>query len=427
MPQSIPVRERDQLYRWMVSQLFYDGHQNLAVSLANLVQAHPACPPSDRLYHIVQKGLKIEEQEKETQTNYFSSEENSMGAGLDLEYESDVHVTAPEPALYETCYVTSHKAPCRAGAFSADGQLISTGSADASIKILDVERMLVKSAKSTADLMGAGPEIQQSTAMEMHPVIRTLYDHIEEVTCLEFHPTEQILVSGSKDYTVKFFDYSKSSVKRASRTIHEAEHIRCLSLHPTGDYVVVGTEHPTLRLYDVNTGQCFVSSVPKDQHKGAITAVKYNRNSNMYVSSSKDGDIKVWDGVSNKCINTFPKAHSGEEINSVSFSKNSKYILSSANDSLIKLWELSTNRCLIAYTGAGATGKQTHRTQAVFNHTEDYVLYPDEKTISLCSWDSRNAARQKLLSLEGFGDKIIHKKSPVEAGTRSSPFQFGAN
>jgi hypothetical protein len=30
------------------------------------------------------------------------------------------------------------------------------------------------------------------------------------------------------------------------------------------------------------------------------------------------------------------------------------------------------SRCLIAYTGAGASGKQTHRAQACFNHTEDY-------------------------------------------------------
>ena len=50
----------------------------------------------------------------------------------------------------------------------------------------------------------------------------------------------------------------------------------------------------------------------------------------------------------------------------------SQYILSIGKDSLVKLWELSTNRCLIVYTGAGATGKMDHRTQAVFNHTEDY-------------------------------------------------------
>lgn len=44
--------------------------------------------------------------------------------------------TAPEPAMYETAYVTSHKGPCRAGAFSVDGQLIATGSVDASIKVI---------------------------------------------------------------------------------------------------------------------------------------------------------------------------------------------------------------------------------------------------------------------------------------------------
>lgn len=238
--------------------------------------------------------------------------------------------------------------------------------------------------------------------------------------------------------------------------------------------------------------------------------MKYSPNANLYVSSSKDGDVKVWDGVSNRCVNTFFKAHDGNEVCSVAFSRNAKvskclvyehsyewpgirisqvicveiahnpygcslsrlfglnqnmailglkigwqldmsrsmkslmclpnvriqgkfcyavqifpkcrmfqsqpwstlgrftlhvpgingwnyfpapirsaryfgianschlsppplqYVLSSGKDSLVKLWELSTSRCLIAYTGAGTTGKQQHRTQAVFNHTEDY-------------------------------------------------------
>lgn len=49
-----------------------------------------------------------------------------------------------------------------------------------------------------------------------------------------------------------------------------------------------------------------------------------------------------------------------------------QYVLSSGKDSIVKLWELSMSRCLIAYTGAGATGKQVHRAQGIFNHTEDY-------------------------------------------------------
>ena len=47
--------------------------------------------------------------------------------------------------MFSTAYVTSHKANCRAGAFSMDGSLCATGSVDASIKILDVDRMLAKS------------------------------------------------------------------------------------------------------------------------------------------------------------------------------------------------------------------------------------------------------------------------------------------
>lgn len=31
---------------------------------------------------------------------------------------------APEAALYETCYVTAHKAACRAAAFNSTGEFI---------------------------------------------------------------------------------------------------------------------------------------------------------------------------------------------------------------------------------------------------------------------------------------------------------------
>uniref|UniRef100_A0A915J316 Cleavage stimulation factor 50 kDa subunit n=1 Tax=Romanomermis culicivorax TaxID=13658 RepID=A0A915J316_ROMCU len=104
----------------------------------------------------------------------------------------------------------------------------------------------------------------------------------------------------------------------------EVESVRCLAFHPGGDYILVGTQHPTLRLYDIETSQCFVSSVPNDQHKGAITDIHYNDSARVYVTASKDGDIKIWDGVSNRCVNTFQRAHDGAEICSTLFTKNGK-------------------------------------------------------------------------------------------------------
>ncbi|KAL4154189.1 hypothetical protein QTP88_002022 [Uroleucon formosanum] len=347
---KICIKNRNHLYIYslIISQLFYDSHSTIASSLAAQVNVDPPCSSSDRLMSVV--------------TN-------------DLEFEINVICTVPEPFLYETVCVTSHKGACRAGAFSPDGQLIATGNSDASIKILDVERMLAKAHDigSTDNQEGQG-----------HPVIQTLYDPLEEVTCLEFHPNKPILASGSRDYHVKLFDYSKTSVKKGFKTIDDVESITCIRFHPLGDFIVMGTNSPIVRLYDINTVQCFVCSVLSHQHTGPITLIKFEPGARYFVSSSRDGSIKLWNGVFNKCYNTFEKAHYGSQVCSVTFSRNGKYILSSGKDSLVKLWELSTGRCLIAYTGAGTTGKQ-HRIQALFNHTEEYVMFPDEAATSLCA------------------------------------------
>ncbi|KXJ21306.1 Cleavage stimulation factor subunit 1 [Exaiptasia diaphana] len=72
--------------------------------------------------------------------------------------------------------------------------------------------------------------------------------------------------------------------------------------------------------------------------------VKYAPTGNLYASSSVDGSIKVWDGVSNKCVATFPQAHKGAEVYTVQFSHNSKYLISCGKDNIVFLWELSTGK-----------------------------------------------------------------------------------
>ena len=111
---------------------------------------------------------------------------------------------------------------------------------------------------------------------DLHPVIRTLYDHadvrclptcalwvfcydgnmyncalvknvstVQGVVALDFHPTVSVLASGSRDCKVKFFDYSKPSAKCSYCSIPEVATARCLVFHPSGDYMLVGTEQST--------------------------------------------------------------------------------------------------------------------------------------------------------------------------------------
>lgn len=390
------TKNRELLYKLILSQLIYDDYKEAAeVLMKAWDQDGVPVAPSERLFNLLSVGL-FHEHEVERPLNVV---EYSLGPGLDLEYETEPQSSAPEPAMYETAYVTSHKDKCHSGAFSPDGNLVATGSVDASIKILDVDRML---AKSDPDAVEIHPD-----AVMGHPVIRTLYDHLDEITCLEFHPKEQILISGSKDTNIKLFDFSKTSAKKAFKSYTDAEPVTSISVHPTGDYLLAGTMGAAVRVIDLATCCCFVSPRLHEHHTKAITSVKYSSDARMFASSSVDGDIKVWDGVSGRCVQTFSRCHDGHTVNSVCFSRNGKYLLSGAMDSVVRLWELSTGRCLIAYTGAGTIASQQTSTTAIFNHTEDFVMFPDEATTSLCSWESRNGQRKNLLSL-GHNGPVRH-------------------
>jgi len=416
------IKDKDRLYRLIVGQLQYDGYVQVSKNLMQQVRPGQGIAPSDKLMKIFQAGLKqikLEEEAEEKSKLHSAGDE-----GLDLELDQVGGVVSPDPSQYETCYVTAHKGACRASAWTKCGNYCATGSVDSSIKILDVERMVAKSSLPV-DMSGAQSD---SAAAVDHPVIRTLYDHLDEVTSLVFHPREQLLISASKDYTVKVFDWSKSSAKKAIKTIQEVEWVRTLGLHPSGDWLVVGTQNPTIRFYDLATSACYTSPMQSDHHRGPITDISFSQDAKIFATSSKDGCIKLWDGVSHRCFSTTDRAHDGYEVCSIQFTKNGKFLLTSGKDSICRLWEISTARSIHQYTGAEDLRgvRQMHRSNACFNHTEERVMFPSEKNVTLCSWNSRTAERGKLLALghNSIARHISH--SPTQSAFLSCSDDFRA-
>lgn len=65
------------------------------------------------------------------------------------------------------------------------------------------------------------------------PVLRTFYDHSATVSDLDFHPTKSVLVSASKDCTIRFYEY-KANGKRAFTCIQDTHPVRTISIF---DYI----------------------------------------------------------------------------------------------------------------------------------------------------------------------------------------------
>lgn len=114
-----------------------------------------------------------------------------------------------------------------------------------------------------------------------------------------------------------------------------------------------GTDDNSVRIYDVKTFQCYTTPpTTADLHRGGITQVRYSSTGALFATSSADGSVKVWDGVSGKCVRSIESAHAGAPVSSVRVSRNGKYVLSAGRDSFIRLWDVGSGRELVRYEGA---------------------------------------------------------------------------
>ncbi|GMH21899.1 hypothetical protein Nepgr_023742 [Nepenthes gracilis] len=383
-----------------------------AVASATMTPLNVEVPPN-RLLDLVAKGLAAEKGDPVRGVSSvtvfdsgaalpaaYASMPAPRTAAIDFSSLQDVRGSSKSFPEHETRHVSEHKNVARCARWSPDARFVATGSADTSIKLFEASKIKQMMLSDVKD----GP---------IRAVIRTFYDHIQPINDLDFHPQNTILISGAKDHTIKFFDFSKTTAKRAFRVIQDTHNVRSVSFHPSGDYVLAGTDHPIAHLYDINTFKCYLSANVQDVGaNAAINQVRYSATGGMYVTASKDGAIRLWDGVSANCVRSIIGAHGTEEATSANFTKDQRFVLSCGKDSTVKLWEVGTGRLVKQYLGATHMQLQC---QAVFNDTEEFILSIDETRNEIVIWDALTAVEVSRLRSGHVGPPCWIEHSPAEA------------
>ncbi|KAI9007939.1 WD40-repeat-containing domain protein [Phycomyces nitens] len=382
----------------IIGQLIAYGYSAVAQTVADATGATTDMLPSTRLAELLQIGKERDLDDSDFADKDSDREQDDLDHGVhSTGFDAEaVKTSQPKPAPeFTQLYYTQHKGPCQTAIFSADGRFAATGSHDSSLKLLDVHKMKNRSGDASDK-----------------PVIRTLYDHTAPVNDLSFHPNGLVLASCADDESIKLFDLSKSGVKRAFRYLQDAQPVNSICFHPSGDFLLAGTRDAAVRVYDVKTLQCYSNNNTAEMHRGSITQIRYSHTGKMFASSSADGSVRIWDGVTSKCIRNLENVHSGTAVSSVRLTANEKFVLTAGLDSTVRLWEITSGKMVMEYTGHQ---QRTQMLQPSFTYNEDYVLIGDESSTDVVCYDTQTGV---LLSRIKGQNNLVRcvAASPIDNG-----------
>ena len=195
------------------------------------------------------------------------------------------------------------------------GNEILVGTGDGVLVVVDAEEKAVKkhvklSSKSIRVMSIATAKRQLAIGLSDHSIkildladdfrpIANLEGHSNSVFALSYSPDERVLVSGSRDARIKFWDVADYSL--------------------TEDIVA---------------------------HMYAINFLSFKEDGKYLVTCSMDKSIKVWDAIGHQLLKVIDKARNaghGTSINKVLWSTYSGEVVSVSDDRTISIWQIEAD------------------------------------------------------------------------------------
>jgi WD40 repeat protein len=159
--------------------------------------------------------------------------------------------------------------------------------------------------------------------------------HKGTVNSVAFSPNGQLIVSGSRDKTVRVWD-ATTGVQRHIMRGHE-DWVWSVTFSPNGQLIASGSDDRTARVWDASTG---AERHIMHGHESGVLSVAFSRNSQLIVSGSRDKTVRVWD-ASTGAERHIMHGHKSE-VYSVAFSPNGHFIVSGSDDKTVRVWDATT-------------------------------------------------------------------------------------
>lgn len=211
--------------------------------------------------------------------------------------------------------------------------------------------------------------------------IAVLEGHLKNISDIRFHPSRNLLITGSEDRTAKIWRVPSGKEAVTLRGYLNDVDERILSdgymywvafmneikLSPDGKYAAIGKMGNLARLYDFYTGkpvQVFRG------HEGIVISLDFSDDGKYLATGAADGTARIWDVESGKMLVSLPERTANIPCFSVDFSPDGKLLATGSWDGMVRIWEVETGRLIQRIRAHGDVSPYTVQ----FSHSGLYVI-----------------------------------------------------
>jgi WD40 repeat protein len=201
---------------------------------------------------------------------------------------------------------TPHDGPVWGVAFSPDGRLLATASADETVRIHGVES---------------------------HDVIASIEGHAAAVYGVAFSPTGRLLASASRDGTVRLWD--TTNWEEQGRLEGHAATVFSVCFSPTGDRILTTSRDGTARLWDAATRR---EQLAVSHGTSRVFSGTFSEDGQRFATAGEDATARIWQAADGRELAVLQHPL---RVNSVAFLTDGDRLATASGDGLVRVWNIT--------------------------------------------------------------------------------------
>lgn len=127
-----------------------------------------------------------------------------------------------------------------------------------------------------------------------------LVGHTDEVRCVAFSPTENLLASAGRGGKIRLWDVQTGQEK--TQLLGHSDWINDLAFAPDGGTLASASRDNTVKLWDIHRRE---ETVALRRHTMSVDGVAFSSNGQMVASAGRDRHLYLWDAASGKFIRDY--------------------------------------------------------------------------------------------------------------------------